>query len=72
MNWTLDQIEEHFDLLDIDGESYTMVMALINKVYALEEQTDRLTSLNRHYLHHYFNGDVMKMQETFNYIKDVK
>lgn len=69
MNWTLDQIEEHFDLLDIDGESYTMVMALINKVYAMEEETDRLTAVNRHYLFHFFNGDVMKMQETFNYIK---
>ncbi|MFE8704104.1 hypothetical protein ACFYKX_26405 [Cytobacillus sp. FJAT-54145] len=73
MEWTLDQIEEHFDLLDdIDGESYTMVLGLIAKVREMDELTDRLTALNRHYLFHFYKGDVMKMQADFSYINDIK
>ena len=73
MNWTLDEIEEHFDMLDdIDLKSYAMVIGLIAKVREMDELTNRLTALNRHYLHHFYKGDVMKMQADFNYINDIK
>ena len=47
-----------------------LVMELLNEIERLRQENDRLTALNRHYLNHFYDGEVLKMLEDFNYIKD--
>lgn len=70
----LDNIENHFkqqqELLGnlADTESFTMIFSLIDKVRRLEDESDRLCALNRHYFHRFYDGSIEKMQADFNYI----
>jgi hypothetical protein len=47
-----------------------LVLELLAEIERLQKELDRVTALNRHYLFHFFNGDVLKAAETFHYIKD--
>ena len=72
----LTTIENHFlqqqKLLGnlADEESLQMIFDLIDTVRLLDQQADRLTSLNRHYLFRFYGGDVLKMQEDFGYLNE--
>jgi hypothetical protein len=47
-----------------------LVLELLNEIERLQKENDRLAALNRHYLFYFYNGDVLKFQADFNYIKD--
>lgn len=70
----LDTIENHFRNQQAflgnlaDTESFTMIFSLIDQVKKYEADIDRLTSLNRHYFHRFYNGSIEKMQADFKYI----
>jgi hypothetical protein len=72
----LTHIENHFrqqqQLLGnlADEESFHIIFTLIEEVRQLSAANKKLTSLNRHYYHHFFNGDITKMESTFKYLMD--
>ena len=72
----LTEIENHFkqqhQLLGnlADEQSFLMIYSLIEQVRQLREQVDKLTHLNRHYYHTFYNGDFDKMEQDFKYLMD--
>ncbi|WP_108669519.1 hypothetical protein [Peribacillus acanthi] len=83
MTYTLEDVESHFKQQQqlygnlADQTSFDMIFSLINDNRQMKEDNkrinednSRLASLNRHYLFKFFDGDVMKMQREFSYIKD--
>jgi hypothetical protein len=70
----LTHIENHFlqqqQLLGnlADEESFHIIFTLIEEVRQLSAANNKLTSLNRHYLHHFYNGEVNKMLADFKYL----
>jgi hypothetical protein len=51
-----------------DQESFHIIFTLIEEVRQLSEANQKLTMLNRHYLHFFYNGEVNKMLADFNYL----
>jgi hypothetical protein len=72
----LNQIENHFkakqNLLGnlADDKEFDMIYSLFEQIHQLREQNDRLTVLNRHYYHHFYNGNIDKMVQDFKYLMD--
>ncbi|MEK5065934.1 hypothetical protein [Cytobacillus sp. FSL R5-0596] len=54
---------------NINAEELRLVDELIEEIVSLNDELDRATAANRHYLFHFFNGSVEKMAETFKYMK---
>jgi hypothetical protein len=46
-----------------------LVLELLVEIERLQKELDRVTALNRHYLHFFYQGDVMKFQADFEYIR---
>jgi hypothetical protein len=57
--------------LAIKGEDNTneLTLELLAEIERLQQELDRVTALNRHYLHFFYQGDVMKFQADFEYIR---
>lgn len=69
----LNIIEQYFNLqyqFLADKESFDLVNELIAEIRRQDEALDRALAFNRHYYHHFFNGDIDKMRETFAYLID--
>ncbi|WP_394139612.1 hypothetical protein [Cytobacillus oceanisediminis] len=65
-------IEQYFKLeqtFSAESEPFTLITELIAEIRRQDAELDKLTALNRHYLHHFFNGDFNKMEATFKYLK---
>ncbi len=54
---------------NINADELRLVDELIEEIVSLNDELDRATAANRHYLFHFFNGSVEKMVETFKYMK---
>lgn len=74
MNWTVEEIEQHFmkqqKLLGnlADEDSFDMIFTLIALYKRMDEQTDKLAALNRHYFFKFYNGDLEKMKADCAYL----
>jgi hypothetical protein len=72
----LNQIENHFKAKQqlfgnlADEQDFNLIYSLIEQIYQLREQNDRLTVLNRHYYHTFYNGNIDKMVQDFKYLMD--
>jgi hypothetical protein len=72
----LNKIENHFkqqqSLLGnlADEDSFIMIFSLIAKVRRLEDENEKLATLNRHYYHKFYNGDIDKMIKDNSYLVD--
>lgn len=62
-------IEQYFKLLPPDEDSMLLINELIDEVRRQDAEIDKLVAVNRHYLHHFFNGDFDRMDATFKYLK---
>lgn len=70
----LQQVEQYFQQKEAslgtlaEEESFAMIYSLIEQVRELRKENDKLTYLNRHYYHTFYNGDIQKMEADFNYL----
>lgn len=53
---------------NINADELRLVDELIEEIVDLNDQLDRATAANRHYLHHFFNGKIDEMVKTFKYM----
>ena len=53
-----------------DDESFNMIFTLIEQVRQLRTENEKLATLNRHYYHHFYNGNIDKMIEDFKYLME--
>lgn len=59
------------DLIDLLSErilELQVELDLLQQKYI--HDIDHLTALNRHYLHHFYDGDVLKMLADFEYVRE--
>lgn len=47
-----------------------MLLGLIEYVKRLSKENEKLTALNRHYLHHFYGGSVEKFRKDFGYLME--
>jgi hypothetical protein len=72
----LEQMEKYFlqkkSLLKNLGDDieFKMIFSVIKYAQQLQEENDKLTVLNRHYYHHFYNGNIDKMVQDFKYLMD--
>jgi hypothetical protein len=73
---TLEEVENHFKQQQqlmgnlADTDSFGMIFGLINKIHELNEETDKLTALNRHYYFKFYNGSIDQMMKDNAYLVD--
>ena len=78
MRMKLDEVESYFQELqenvgfNNDEETFGLVFGLINKIREMDEEMDKLTALNRHYLFFFYEGNITKMMEDFKYLEGGK
>jgi hypothetical protein len=71
---TLEEVENHFKQQQqlmgnlADTDSFGMIFGLINKIHELNEETDKLTALNRHYYFKFYNGSIDQMMKDNAYL----
>jgi hypothetical protein len=53
-----------------DEQDFNLIYSLIEQIRQLREQNDRLTVLNRHYYHTFYNGNIDKMIADFKYLME--
>lgn len=53
-----------------DKEQFEAISELFTEIHRLKEENSKLTELNRHYFHHFFDGKIDKMKETFKYLME--
>jgi hypothetical protein len=71
----IDSIEKYFRQQEkvfgaYDPESFKMIFSLIEMNRQLREENDKLTALNRHYYHTFYNGNIDKMVQDFKYLME--
>jgi regulator of replication initiation timing len=70
----LTKLEHHFQQLQAqlgalaDDQTFSMIYSLIEQNRQLRTENDKLTVLNRHYYHHFYNGNIDKMIADFQYL----
>lgn len=76
MKWNVDDIEQHFQKQQqlfgnlADEESFNMIFGLIDRYRRLEQESEKLAALNRHYFFKFYNGDLNKMKADCAYLID--
>lgn len=76
MKLTVDAIEQHFQKQRqlfgnlADEESFYMIFGLIERYRRLDQESEKLAALNRHYFFKFYNGDISKMKADCAYLID--
>jgi hypothetical protein len=53
-----------------DDKEFDLIFSLIERNKRLIEENDKLATLNRHYYHHFYNGNIDKMVQDFKYLME--